>query len=411
MTYRSLMKKIVLPTLMLAMTLVGTSAFAEQEHENERGQSSGNYYENIYKNSGVLNSLLRGGHSNDDDDEDDDSNYRLSADVRIPGAPDISRVSPTKERSEGLYFTSSRYMQSRASQMIRERVYSLNANIGAINGSKTLTTEQKTGLTSILSTNVIALNALSATIATSTDATTTKALIQSITTNFRIYGVIIPKVRLEKRIYDLQNHAQKLSDLFIQVQTKINEAKAQGKDVTVWQKNLEDVKIRTATDLGLLASAFTKVQSLVPSDYEATSTLIIEQTNATLKTVATDFNYISRNLHRPYYMRNATSTATSTVPTTPTPPTPPATGSTTVSVGYTSAQVATHTTRDNCWIIISGKVYSVSSYISMHPGGSTAILNQCGKDATAAFNTRGGTGTHSSSARSTLGGFFVGNLI
>jgi cytochrome b involved in lipid metabolism len=72
--------------------------------------------------------------------------------------------------------------------------------------------------------------------------------------------------------------------------------------------------------------------------------------------------------------------------------------------------VATHSTQSDCWIIVSGKVYSVSSYIAMHPGGRSAIITMCGKDATAAFTSRGGTGSHSSSARSLLGTFLVGSL-
>jgi predicted heme/steroid binding protein len=82
-----------------------------------------------------------------------------------------------------------------------------------------------------------------------------------------------------------------------------------------------------------------------------------------------------------------------------------------VASGYTTAQLATHATRADCWIAVSGKVYSVSNYISMHPGGSTAIVNVCGQDATTVFNNRGGTGSHSNSAKSTLGTLLLGNLI
>jgi cytochrome b involved in lipid metabolism len=77
---------------------------------------------------------------------------------------------------------------------------------------------------------------------------------------------------------------------------------------------------------------------------------------------------------------------------------------------YTAAQVAQHNTTSDCWIIISGNVYSVGSYISIHPGGKKALTNQCGKDATTAFNTQGGKGSHSSSAHATLNTFLIGTL-
>jgi cytochrome b involved in lipid metabolism len=59
---------------------------------------------------------------------------------------------------------------------------------------------------------------------------------------------------------------------------------------------------------------------------------------------------------------------------------------------------------------VSGKVYSVSSYISMHPGGSGAIAKNCGKDASQGFMTQGGRGSHSQYAYELLGTFLLGAL-
>lgn len=80
------------------------------------------------------------------------------------------------------------------------------------------------------------------------------------------------------------------------------------------------------------------------------------------------------------------------------------------STTFTFNEVASHASTTDCWIIVSDKVYSVASYISLHPGGKNAIANFCGKDATKAFVTKGGKGKHSTFAHSTLGNFLVGNL-
>jgi cytochrome b involved in lipid metabolism len=72
---------------------------------------------------------------------------------------------------------------------------------------------------------------------------------------------------------------------------------------------------------------------------------------------------------------------------------------------YTTADVTAHSAATDCWIIISGKVYSVAPYVSLHPGGRTRITNLCGKDATTAFNNQG----HSSRAKLILGGLLIGN--
>lgn len=85
-------------------------------------------------------------------------------------------------------------------------------------------------------------------------------------------------------------------------------------------------------------------------------------------------------------------------------PAPPA------GTGFTLADVAAHNTQNDCWIVVSNKVYSVASYIPIHPGGPTRIINVCGTDATTPFNTRGGTGSHSTTAKNLLAGFYVGDI-
>lgn len=220
-------------------------------------------------------------------------------DIKIPSSPSFSRVSTVTEKEETL--NSSRYqkVQSRASILVKERINSLNANMKVITADTSLTLDQKTALYTIINTNIAGLTALKMSIASSTDATSTKNLTNSIFTNFRIYGVIIPQIRIEKRIYDLQNHSVKLSDTFIKVQAKIDEYKGRGVDVTIWQKNLDDSKILVANDMYTLANLFTKVSALKPSDYGTTSKSSIEQANSTLKSVLKDFNTIKKNLHKP----------------------------------------------------------------------------------------------------------------
>lgn len=96
-----------------------------------------------------------------------------------------------------------------------------------------------------------------------------------------------------------------------------------------------------------------------------------------------------------------TPTKTATTPSAPAKP---------KGTVLTKALVATHATAADCWIIVSGKAYSVSSYMGSHPGGRSVIIKVCGQDATAVFKDRGGTGEHSSSAWSMLGTYIVGTM-
>lgn len=95
---------------------------------------------------------------------------------------------------------------------------------------------------------------------------------------------------------------------------------------------------------------------------------------------------------------------TNPVNTAPLNPTPTRTG-------ITSAQVATHNTAGNCWMIIGSGVYNVTNYIPLHPGGPGQIIPYCGKNATIAFSTLGGRGSHSQSAQNMLTNYYVGDII
>ncbi|KAK0264490.1 hypothetical protein LTS09_001969 [Friedmanniomyces endolithicus] len=49
------------------------------------------------------------------------------------------------------------------------------------------------------------------------------------------------------------------------------------------------------------------------------------------------------------------------------------------------AEVAKHSSRQSCWIVINDKVYDVTSFVPEHPGGSTILLKQAGTDASTEY--------------------------
>merc|ERR1711881_746099 len=54
--------------------------------------------------------------------------------------------------------------------------------------------------------------------------------------------------------------------------------------------------------------------------------------------------------------------------------------------GFTMEEVAKHTTKADCWVVVSGQVLNVTNFLSQHPGGELAIITFAGKDATEEFN-------------------------
>jgi hypothetical protein len=49
-------------------------------------------------------------------------------------------------------------------------------------------------------------------------------------------------------------------------------------------------------------------------------------------------------------------------------------------------EVAKHTTKADCWVVVANQVLNVTNFLSQHPGGELAILTFAGKDATEEFN-------------------------
>merc|ERR550537_1839827 len=54
--------------------------------------------------------------------------------------------------------------------------------------------------------------------------------------------------------------------------------------------------------------------------------------------------------------------------------------------GISLEEVAKHTTKTDCWVVVAGDVLNVTKFLPDHPGGELAILTFAGKDATAEFN-------------------------
>lgn len=80
--------------------------------------------------------------------------------------------------------------------------------------------------------------------------------------------------------------------------------------------------------------------------------------------------------------------------------------------GITAAQLGQHTTDTSCWLLISGRVYDVTTFLPHHPGRGSTMAKYCGKDATEAFLTQDGRGTrHSYAAIDKMKPLYIGDYL
>jgi cytochrome b involved in lipid metabolism len=80
-------------------------------------------------------------------------------------------------------------------------------------------------------------------------------------------------------------------------------------------------------------------------------------------------------------------------------------------INLTLTEVQKHNSSSDCWVIDNNKVYNVTKYLNLHPGGVNEIVSFCGKDMTAAYDTKGDKNKpHSTRADQTLQQYLIGNF-
>jgi nitrate reductase (NAD(P)H) len=72
---------------------------------------------------------------------------------------------------------------------------------------------------------------------------------------------------------------------------------------------------------------------------------------------------------------------------------------------FTMAEIAKHSTTEDCWIIVKDKVYDATEYLELHPGGIESITMNGGQDATEDF-----VAIHSTKATKMLEKYYIGDL-
>jgi cytochrome b involved in lipid metabolism len=71
--------------------------------------------------------------------------------------------------------------------------------------------------------------------------------------------------------------------------------------------------------------------------------------------------------------------------------TPGATATSGESIVLSVQEVALHSVSKDCWTIVNGSVYNLTSYLNSHPGGSAYLQMMCGKDGSGAFKNQHNT--------------------
>ncbi|XP_050203920.1 cytochrome b5-like [Mercurialis annua] len=73
---------------------------------------------------------------------------------------------------------------------------------------------------------------------------------------------------------------------------------------------------------------------------------------------------------------------------------------------YSFDDLLKHKDRDDCWLLIHGKIYDVTSFMEEHPGGDEVLLAATEKDATDDYEDIG----HSEEAKEMMDKYCIGDM-
>uniref|UniRef100_H3CJN4 Fatty acid 2-hydroxylase n=1 Tax=Tetraodon nigroviridis TaxID=99883 RepID=H3CJN4_TETNG len=75
---------------------------------------------------------------------------------------------------------------------------------------------------------------------------------------------------------------------------------------------------------------------------------------------------------------------------------------------FTEREVACHCTKESCWVLMGTRVYDVTGFLRMHPGGEALILRRAGNDVSRYLE--GPPHRHSENARRWMEQYYIGEL-
>ncbi len=166
-----------------------------------------------------------------------------------PGLSFAERNSPTTEETEKPATKAAKAennkmdrLRTRAITAIDNRVASLNQVLKRIQADKNLSESDRSSLNAQINEVIKGLTDLKAKIETDTAIEEIRTDAKKIISDYHVYAIFEPKLRLLITINNLQTFSKKAANLVPKIQDLINNLKSQGKDVAILQAALDDIK-------------------------------------------------------------------------------------------------------------------------------------------------------------------------
>lgn len=162
-------------------------------------------------------------------------------------------------------------LRNRANQEIERRIASLTKLIERINLLKRLSNDQKISFVSQVQTEITSLTTLKTKIQSDTTETL-KTDAKSIVKSHRVYAFFIPQIHVLVASDALIYSADQATELATKLESRIQEAQTQGKNVTNLTTALTDMTAKITDAKEQASSAATTAMNLTPEGYPGNKT-------------------------------------------------------------------------------------------------------------------------------------------
>jgi hypothetical protein len=167
-------------------------------------------------------------------------------------------------------------VRARCEAAVDRRLPALDRLKRLVTDAKWLTDQHRSTLTGQIDAEAAGLTALKAKIAGDGDLETLVADCRSIVHDYRVFMAMVPKTRLVMAADRIPAAANKLTELAGRLQTRIDEAEADGKGVGDAQDALDEMKARIEAATDAADGVADKVLPIEPQDYADSRSLIRE---------------------------------------------------------------------------------------------------------------------------------------
>ncbi len=162
---------------------------------------------------------------------------------------------------------------SKADQEIARRIDSLNALNARVNAMVRLSSTEKSDLSSSIQSQITAMNTLQTQIAADAAANSTSSLkadVQSITSSYRIFMLVLPQGTIEAAADRALSIVGIMNDLGTKLSVRIQTAQSAGNNVTAAATALSDFNAKVSDANVKATAAASEVASLTPDNGNAT---------------------------------------------------------------------------------------------------------------------------------------------